>query len=84
MGSLEIHVADTGIGMSRDDTVKALEPFEQADSTLSREHDGTGLGLFICCRLMRLHDGTLDIESEKGIGTTVVLRFPADRILAPV
>ena len=84
MGSLEIHVADTGIGMSRDDTVKALEPFEQADSTLSREQDGTGLGLFICRRLMRLHDGILDIESEKGIGTTLVLRFPADRILAPV
>ena len=44
-----------------------------------RKHDGTGLGLPIVQALMKLHGGTLDLESEAGQGTSVSLHFPAER-----
>lgn len=74
-------VADTGIGIAPEDIPKALAPFQQIDSKLSREHEGTGLGLPLTKALVELHGGTLDIESEVGIGTTITLRFPASRLI---
>jgi signal transduction histidine kinase len=82
-GDCTISIADTGIGMSADEISRALKPFQQADSSLARKYDGAGLGLSIAAGLMTLQGGGLDIDSEPGVGTTITLRFPASRLVAP-
>ena len=82
-GRIILGVTDTGIGMSDEGIARALRPFEQADGTHSRRHEGTGLGLHLCVNLMKLFHGTLDIESEVDTGTTVTLRFPPERTIQP-
>ena len=72
-----IRVSDTGIGISPTNIKKALAPFGQVDGSLSRRHDGTGLGLPLANKFMEMHGGSLTIDSELGVGTTVVLRLPA-------
>ncbi len=73
-------VQDTGIGMSQEDIPKALSPFGQVDSALNRQYEGTGLGLPLSKTLTELHGGSLDLQSEPGVGTTVTLRLPAARL----
>ncbi|MEG3617669.1 ATP-binding protein [Magnetovibrio sp. PR-2] len=80
---ISISVKDTGIGMSPEGVSKALKPFEQADGTHSRRHEGTGLGLHLCANLMKLFGGTLHIESEPNTGTTVSIHFPPERTIEP-
>ena len=75
-------VADTGIGIALIDIPKALAPFSQIDSDLNRKYDGTGLGLPLTKALAELHGGSLDLQSEVGVGTTVTVRFPAERIVS--
>jgi signal transduction histidine kinase len=79
-GWLEMTVSDTGIGIAEEDMWKALEPFMQVDSELSRKYEGTGLGLSLCKASVEVHGGTLDIRSEPGKGTSVVVRFPPVRL----
>jgi signal transduction histidine kinase len=79
-GGLSLRIRDTGIGMSREEIRHALELFGQVDNSLSRRFDGTGLGLPLALQLTELHGGTLTIDSCPGVGTTVVVRFPAKRI----
>ena len=74
-------VSDTGIGIARDDILKALSQFGQVDSALNRKFEGSGLGLPLAKKFAELHGGTLDLQSEFGIGTTVSVRFPASRIM---
>jgi len=81
-GDLLLAVADNGIGMPRDQLEKVLEPFQQADSRLARKYEGVGLGLSVAAGLMQLHGGALLIESASNNGTTVALRFPANRVLS--
>jgi signal transduction histidine kinase len=81
-GDLLFVVKDTGIGMSADDILLALEPFRQVDSRLSRKYEGTGLGLPLTKHLLELHEGRLEIASESGVGTAVTMRFPAARLHA--
>ena len=71
-----ITVKDTGIGMSQEDIVKAFQSFGQVDSGLNRKYEGTGLGLPLTKKLMELHYGGIDIESQVGVGTLVTLTFP--------
>ncbi len=71
-----IEVADTGIGMSADGIAVALQPFGQVDSQLSRRSGGTGLGLPLVRSFVELLNGTLDIRSREGEGTTVSVRLP--------
>jgi signal transduction histidine kinase len=80
-GSLSLLVSDTGIGMSPDEVVIAMQPFRQIDSELSRKHEGTGLGLPLTKSLTELHGGMLSIRSEKGRGTDVAVVFPAERVV---
>ena len=79
-GGLALAVSDTGIGMAELDIPRALMPFGQIDSALSRKYDGTGLGLPLTKRMVELHGGTLTISSEVGVGTTVTVRFPKHRV----
>jgi signal transduction histidine kinase len=80
-GALVLAVTDTGKGMTRDEIPKALSPFVQLEDALTRRHQGTGLGLPLTRSLIELHGGTITVESAVGIGTTVSLRFPAERVL---
>ena len=77
-------IADTGIGMSPADIVVALEPFGQIETTYSKKNVGTGLGLPLAQRLVELHGGRLEIESVKGVGTTVSVYLPLDRAVRSV
>ena len=58
----------------------ARAAFQQIDSDLNRKYEGTGLGLPLTKALAELHGGSLDLQSEVGVGTTVTVRFPAWRI----
>jgi len=80
-GRFTIEIGDTGIGIAVDDLPKVLEPFGQARNVYTRDHDGSGLGLYLAKSFIELHGGTLDIESIVGTGTTVTLRFPKERTL---
>ena len=75
-----IQVEDAGIGIALRDIPKALAPFQQIDSDLNRNYEGTGLGLPLTKTLVELHGGSLNLDSQIGVGTTVTARFPASRI----
>lgn len=74
---LRIAVVDSGIGIAEHDIPKALAPFTQVDGTLSRAHEGTGLGLSLAKHMTELHGGSLSIISTLGHGTTVFVDLPA-------
>ena len=73
-----ISVRDTGIGMAAEDIPRALAPFGQVDSSLTRAHGGTGLGLPLSKLFIELHGGRFGIRSEPGKGTTVTIVLPAE------
>jgi signal transduction histidine kinase len=77
---LIISVADSGIGISKSDLERVLQPFVQADNKLNRRHEGTGLGLSLVRSMIEIHGGAFKLESEVGIGTTATLVFPPERI----
>ena len=80
-GALAISVRDTGIGISDDDLMSVLTPFSQVESSLSRKHAGTGLGLPLVKSLVELHGGTFELQSTEGKGTTAIARLPVSRVL---
>ena len=80
-GFMAFRVSDTGIGIAPDDIHKILRPFDQVEDVMTRSHEGAGLGLPITNTLVELHGGTLAIESEIGIGTVVIVRFPPERVV---
>lgn len=80
---LLIEVADTGIGMRPEDLSKAMEPFAQIDSRLSRKYEGTGLGLPLTKALLEAHGGTLELHSVYGRGTRAIASLPPSRVVAP-
>ena len=72
-----IRVSDTGIGIKSRDMNLIMEPFGQAESSDSKEYEGTGLGLPLANRLAELQHGSLALESDVGVGTNVTVPFPA-------
>jgi signal transduction histidine kinase len=79
-GGYAITVRDSGIGMSEGDILKALTPFGQVENKMTATHNGTGLGLPLAKAMLELHEGQLEIESEPGRGTMIILKFPASRV----
>jgi len=79
-GLLEVHVADTGIGIPRDKHQAIFESFTQADASMTRRFGGTGLGLSLCKQMVELLNGKIWFESEVGKGTTFHFSIPV-RIL---
>ncbi|MCC9599925.1 response regulator [Stieleria sp. JC731] len=81
--TLSIDVIDTGIGISKDAQAKVFEPFQQADTSITRRFGGTGLGLAISKQLAEAMGGHISLASELGKGTTFTVEIPigpADRL----
>jgi signal transduction histidine kinase len=77
--SVRTEVIDTGIGISASDLERIFEPFEQVDSTTTRQYSGIGLGLAVCRNLTHLVGGELTAESQPGMGSTFRLELPKIR-----
>jgi signal transduction histidine kinase len=82
LNEIVVQVADTGIGIAPEHIAIALERFGQVDGSLERKYEGTGLGLPLSKKLVELHGGRLELESQVGIGTKVTVTFPAERCIA--
>jgi len=80
-GTFRFSITDTGVGMGSDEIKKALSPFGQLDNSLDRSSSGVGLGLSLSKAIMDVHEGSVEILSEKSIGTTVTLIFPVQRVI---
>jgi signal transduction histidine kinase/DNA-binding response OmpR family regulator len=74
---LWFEVRDSGIGISEDKIPRLFEKFTQLDGSISRRHGGTGLGLAICKQFVELMDGSIEVESREGVGSTFHFSFPA-------
>ena len=72
----EISIVDTGIGIRAEDQVKLFEAFEQVGPSVSRRHEGTGLGLHLSQKLAGLLGGRITFASEYGKGSTFTLVIP--------
>ena len=73
---LQIKVSDNGIGIADSDLTRLGEPFVQVQNDLTRQFEGTGLGLSIVKGLVKLHEGSMSVESAPGEGTTVTIGLP--------
>ena len=69
-------VKDDGMGIPADKVSRVKEAFYMVDKSRSRAEHGAGLGLSLCERIVRLHGGTMDIESEEGKGTEITVFIP--------
>ncbi len=69
-------VQDTGIGIAAEDLARLFQPFKQLDSSLSRQHEGTGLGLALVRRLAKLHGGSVTVESAPDQGSRFTISLP--------
>ena len=73
---LRFIVKDSGIGMKKEFLEHLYEPFEQADNGIARKYGGTGLGRAITKNLVAIMDGTIEVESQEGAGTTFMVDLP--------
>jgi len=74
--SVELAVADTGIGMTPEQQAKLFGEFSQADATTAQRFGGTGLGLAITRKLARMMGGDVTVASEPGKGSVFAVRLP--------
>jgi two-component system cell cycle sensor histidine kinase PleC len=80
-GGIAFDVRDSGPGMTAAEIDIAMQPFGQVDSGHDRRHQGTGLGLPLARSLAELHGGSLQVDSQKGRGTTVTVLLPSSRVV---
>jgi len=73
---IQFSITDNGIGISPADQEKLFKPFFQADSSLTRQHEGSGLGLALVHKLVSMHGGHVDVESQPGKGSTFTVTLP--------
>ena len=73
---VRVHVTDTGIGIKKEHQDLIFSEFRQVDETYARRYEGTGLGLALTKRLVELHNGTIWVESEEGVGSTFAFEIP--------
>jgi PAS domain S-box-containing protein len=73
---ISISISDTGIGIGEEELNKILSPFSQADDSASRQYQCTGLGLYLCRKLVEEMKGQLRIESQVGQGSTFQVKVP--------
>ena len=75
-GAADLEISDTGIGIASADLERVMHPFEQADNSLTRKYDGTGLGLPLVKRFIEAMGGKLQLASELGKGTQARITLP--------
>jgi len=75
-GVIRFSITDNGIGISAENISKLFKPFVQLDSSLSRSHQGTGLGLSLVRKLVELHGGSVEVQSEVGVGSCFTFVIP--------
>lgn len=80
-GDLEIRIKDSGSGISAEMLSEVLKPFRQADGSRARRFEGVGLRLAMANSIAKLHNSRIEIESQEGVGTTVILTIPANRVV---
>lgn len=73
---IQIKIQDTGIGIPKDKQELIFERFGQVDNNLSRQAEGTGIGLSLVKLLVNVLDGTIEVESELGVGSTFIITLP--------
>lgn len=78
-GDMAVEVWDEGCGIPADRMEAVFSPFVQEDDTLSRPHEGVGLGLTLARALTERHGGRIAMQSQENVGTTVTLRLPKSR-----
>ncbi|WP_300299997.1 HAMP domain-containing sensor histidine kinase [Ferrovibrio sp.] len=78
-GEISLWVRDHGIGIAPQDQARIFDPFEQADTQLSRNYGGVGLGLSLVRAFVQAHQGRISIDSAPGKGTLITVTFPAAR-----
>jgi two-component system cell cycle sensor histidine kinase PleC len=74
--TIHIEVSDTGIGIAPKDIAKVMAPFGQVDSKLSRQYEGTGLGLPLAKKFVEIMGGSFTLESEVNVGTKITIVLP--------
>ena len=82
--TIEITVADNGIGIPKEDVNRIFERFYRVEKSRTSETGGTGLGLAIAKEIVTAHGGTINIESELGEGTSITIRLPIKTSLKTV
>jgi len=75
---LQTSVIDNGIGIKSEDIDLIFKEFKQADSSLSRKHEGTGLGLALTKRYVEMQGGSISVDSEYGKGSNFTFRLPVN------
>jgi signal transduction histidine kinase len=73
---VEFRITDTGMGISPEDQTRIFERFFKADKSRNRTLGGSGLGLSIAQKIVEMHKGEINVESQLGVGTTFVIRLP--------
>ncbi|NIR53166.1 response regulator, partial [candidate division KSB1 bacterium] len=76
---VQISVKDTGIGIPRDKLPYIFDRFYQAETDSTRDFEGTGIGLSLVKELVELHGGTIEVSSQQGWGTEVIVHLPVGR-----
>jgi len=83
LAHIQISVRDTGIGIASEAMESIFRPFSQEDGSTTRKYGGTGLGLAISRSLAELMDGSISVESERGVGSCFKVTLPLPAVSAP-
>ncbi len=76
--NLEVIVSDSGMGIKKEEIEKLFQPFQQIDMSITKEHEGTGLGLYLCKKLLDLLHGKISVISQFGKGSEFKFIIPIE------